>query len=62
MRKLLDTTPKLFAREDAIVFARKLQEEDPDWTYTAQHDPNGTGYSRIAIYDEEGEFVAFFTA
>ena len=32
-------------------------DEFDDWTYKAVHDPKGTGWSFVSIYDEEGEFV-----
>ena len=46
--KKLDTTPMLFNPEDAEERAEKLRVE---------HDQEGQGLSRIAVYDEEGEFV-----
>ena len=57
--KTLDTTPKLFSPDRAEVVAAEMGADDPDWTYAADHDPEGTGYSRVKITDEDGEFVAF---
>ena len=59
MMKRLDTTEQLLAPAKAEVLAAKLQASDEDgWTYTAVHDPKGTGLSYIAIFDEDGVFVA----
>ncbi|KKM78801.1 hypothetical protein LCGC14_1356380 [marine sediment metagenome] len=55
--KMLDTTHKLFTPQDAIKAAKELHEGDPDWEYRVNHDPKGTGYSFIEIYDEDGDFV-----
>lgn len=59
--KKLDMTPRLMKPEEAVKVAAELQASDPDWAYTVGHDPKGTGYSRIKIYDEDGEFVSFLT-
>jgi hypothetical protein len=57
--KHLDTTSKLFAPAKAEQLAAELQRgEDDGWSYTAVHDPKGTGYSFIEITDEDGVFVA----
>ena len=45
---------RLFERGEAEATAAELQTHDPDWTYTAVHDPKGTGLSYIQITDEEG--------
>ena len=57
--KRLDTTPRLFPPEKAEALAHEMGADDPDWTYTVDHDPKGTGYSRISVADEDGEFIAF---
>ena len=57
--KTLDTTPALYTPEKAEAIASEMGASDPDWTYEADHDPKGTGYSRVRISDEDGEFVAF---
>jgi len=36
-----------------------MNATDDDWVYVAKHDPKGTGWSFIEVYDEDGEFVAF---
>lgn len=59
--KRIDTTPRLFSPEEAERLAAELGAGDPDWIYEADHDPKGTGRSRIKITDEDGAFVAFFT-
>ncbi len=58
--KTLDTTARLFSRDEAERVAAEMTAADEDgWTYTADHDPAGTGYSRVEVTDEDGEFVAF---
>ena len=57
--KRMDTTPRLFTPEKAEALAGQMSLDEPDWTYEADHDPAGTGYSRIRVTDEDGEFVAF---
>ena len=54
---IINTTPSLFTKDKAIAVAGEMQAGDPDWTYKPVHDPKGTGYSFIEIYDEDGEFV-----
>lgn len=55
----LNTTPTLYKPEEAESKAAELQASDEDWTYTADHDPKGIGYSRIVIHDEDGELVGY---
>jgi len=57
MRNLLNTTSNLYTPEKAEAIAKEMNESD-DWTYKVIHDPAGTGYSFIEIYDEDNEFVA----
>jgi hypothetical protein len=57
MQATLNTTHKLFSREDAITKAAELKAGDPDWDYRPVHCPKGTGLSFIEVYDEEGEYV-----
>ncbi len=57
----LDQTPKLYPPEKAEQIAAELNAQDDDWTYKVDHDPKGTGYSRIKVYDEDGEFVAYWS-
>lgn len=57
--KLIDTTPSLFTPEKAEALAAEMGTEDDEWTYKADHDPKGTGYSRVVIHDEDGEFVGY---
>lgn len=59
MIKKLDTTPSLFDPAKAEALAAEAQAGDPDWTYEADHDPKGTGYSRVRILDEDGELVGY---
>lgn len=55
--KLIDTTYKLFPKAESISVAAAMQAADPDWKYVPKHDPKGTGYSFIEIFDEEGKLV-----
>ncbi len=55
--KMLDTTPQLFDREKAIAIAAELKAGDPEWDYVPKHDPKGTGFSFIEVFDENGELV-----
>lgn len=55
---IIRTTPTLFTPARADAMAAELNSDgDDDWTYTARHDPKGTGGSLIDIYDEDGEFI-----
>ena len=49
------------AYEPAVAekIAADAQAGDPDWTYIVKHDPKGVGFSLVAVYDEDGEFVAY---
>ena len=58
---LRNTPTTYFAPEKAEAAAAELTAQDDDgWTYKVDHDPKGTGYSRIIIHDEAGEFVSYF--
>lgn len=46
-----------FTPEKAEAVAAELNATD-DWTYLAKHDPAGTGYSFVEVYDEDGEFIS----
>lgn len=62
MMKLIDTTAKLYNPADAEEKAAKMNANaDDDWAYIVKHDPKGTGYSLIEVYDEDGEFVTHLT-
>jgi len=58
--KLLDTTGRLFSKEDANKIAKTLNDQDDLWGYAAKHDPKKTGYSFVEITDENGEFVGIW--
>lgn len=51
---------RFFKPEAAEKLAVTLRQDDPDWKYVVRHDPKGTGYSFIEIYDEDGLFVSKF--
>jgi len=55
--KLLDTTHTLYSPDKAEEVAAEMNATD-DWNYKVIHDPKGTGYSFIEVYDEDDEFVA----
>ena len=58
-KKMLDTTETLYTKEKAEAIAAMMNADtDDDWTYLPNHCPNGTGFSFIEVYDEDGEFVA----
>lgn len=57
---IIDEPHKLFPRDKVDAAAAELEANDPDWTYRPNHCPNGTGYSFIEIFDENGEFVSRF--
>ena len=57
----LNNTPKLFNLDKVGAAVAELQAGDPDWRYEAVNADGSKGpYASIRIYDEEGEFVAFF--
>ena len=59
MKKTLDTPTATFSPKKAIEVTAVLNEDDgDDWVYKVKHDPKGTGYSLIEVYDENGEFVS----
>lgn len=59
---LNNTSRKFFQPAEADTLAASLTAQDTEgWTYKANHDPKGTGYSFIEIYDETGAFVACLT-
>lgn len=60
MQAKINTTHKLFNPKDAEDKAVELNAGDPDWDYRVVHDPKGTGFSFIEVYDEDGEFVHRF--
>lgn len=55
--KRIDTTEHLYTPENAEKVAAKMSDSDPDWTYIVKHDPKGTGFSFIEIYDDESNFI-----
>ena len=62
MMKMLNSTPKLYKPAAAEEKAKQLNANpDDDWKYTVKHDPKGTGYSLIEVYDEEDQFVTYLT-
>jgi len=50
---LINQTNTLFTKEKATTTAKMMKENDPEWDYIPVHDPKGTGYSFIEIYDDE---------
>ena len=53
---MLNTTPTLYEPKKAAAIAKALQSGDDEWTYKAVD--LGTGWARIDVFDEDGEFVA----
>ena len=61
IRKLIDNTPSFYSRDKAEEIASILNSAcDDDWIYKADHDPKGTGYSRVIIYNKCGEFIGYW--
>lgn len=59
----LNTTPKLFQLSEIEEAVATLQAGDPDWRYEAVNADGAEGpYASIRIYDEEGEFIGYFSA
>ena len=59
MKKILNNVHTMFSPEEAVSVAYDLNADpDDDWAYVVKHDPKGTGYSLITIYEDNGEFVA----
>jgi len=62
MYKMIDSTPKGYEPKKAEQMADELNASlDDEWTYRVKHDPKGTGYSLIEVYDEDSEFVTYLT-
>ena len=57
---IMTNNKKFYSPEEAERKAKIMNETDEDWNYVVKHDPKGTGYSFIEIYDEDNEFVAYF--
>ena len=57
--KMLNTRPMTTPNEVATQIAANLQSGDEEWTYIVE--PFTKELSRIAIYDEDGEFVGYWT-
>ncbi len=59
----INRTAKFFPKEKVDEIVQQYQQGDPEWKYTAVHDPSGKSpWARIAIHDEDGEFVSYVTA
>ncbi len=55
---MLNHTGNFLTKDKAESLATELNATDEDgWTYRAKHDPKGTGYSLVEVFDEDGEFV-----
>jgi hypothetical protein len=57
MMNLMNRPATLHTPEKAEALAAEMQSSDDGWTYVARHDPKGTGYSLVDIFDEDGELV-----
>ena len=53
----ISSTPTLMQPSSAVELADTLNTEadrtGDAWHYEADHDPNGTGFSRVAVYDDD---------
>jgi len=60
MSACLNPVETLLSADKANCLADELNADDADgWTYKAHHPADGRGYSKVAAYDETGEFVSF---
>ena len=58
MKTILDLPTTLYQPAEAEDLAKILNDGDlSGWRYVAKHDPLGTGYSFIAVYDDEDIYV-----
>ncbi len=59
---MLSNTPTLLDPSRAVELADDLNTEadrtGDAWRYEADHDPKGTGFSRVAVYDDD-ELVGY---
>jgi len=55
------TPAKLMTPETAVKYAERLKASDPEWTFLVKHDPKGTGFSFVEVYDEQNEFVGVWS-
>jgi hypothetical protein len=58
--KITNEPNKLYPPEVAEKVAAELNASGDGWKYVVNHDPKGTGYSFIEVYDEDGIFVSKF--
>jgi len=59
MATLMMSQIKTFYTPDDAEKVAQIMNETDDWTYIVKHDPAGTGYSFIEIYDEDDKFVDY---
>lgn len=52
------TTHQTYDPKKVDDICKIIQSEDPDWIYKVRHDPKGTGFSVIDVFDEDGIFVS----
>ena len=56
--ELLNLPATLYKPDQAEDLAKILNAGDlSGWRYEAKHDPKGTGYSFIAVYDDDNIYV-----
>ena len=49
----------LMRRGEALKLAAELRRTDDGWKYVAEYNKADPLYSKVACYDETGEFVAY---
>lgn len=54
----INRTPSLFSPAKAESIALEMKSQDEDWDYRVDHFDND--YSRISIFDKNGDFVDYF--
>lgn len=58
MLNIANEPGKFFSHAEVDAIAASMNTPEDDWTYVADHGPEGSRYARIRIFDEEGEFVS----
>jgi len=59
--KMIDTTPKNFTLVPACEAVADLRSGDQEWTYNVVPAFGFPGFYWIAIFDETGQFVSYWT-
>lgn len=60
-QKTLYTHEKAESIAKTLSDSEKMFNDNYEWTYIVKPIPENPGYSIIEVYDEENEFVAYWT-